>query len=48
MFPMWFKIVFYVVFYGVGVPFLIWAFIDTTKKMKDTLNSEEDFEEEEW
>ena len=43
-----FKIVFYVVFYGVGIPFLIWVCINTTKKMKEALNREEDFEEEEW
>lgn len=48
MFPMWFKIVFYVALYGVGVPFLVWAFIDTAKKTKDALNNEEEFEEEEW
>lgn len=46
MFPMWFKIVFYVALYGVGVPFLVWAFIDTAKKMKDALNREEEFEED--
>lgn len=48
MFPIWFQILFYTIFYGLGIPFLAWAFVDTIKGMKEAMSREEDFEEEEW
>jgi hypothetical protein len=50
MFPTWFVNVFYVVFYGFGIPFLIfYGFWRTTKDMIQTMKNpveyEDDFEE---
>lgn len=45
MFPIWFKILFYIVFYVLGIPAIVWAIVDTAKKTKETFQNPVKFED---
>ena len=46
MFSIWFKVLFYFVFYVVGIPAIVWVIIDTAKKTKYTLENPIEYEED--
>ena len=46
MFPEWFKILFYVVFYGVGIPLIIYGGIKSWQDLKWALENPVEYEDD--
>ena len=46
MFPEWFRILFYVVFYGCGIPLIIYGGIKSWKDLKWSLENPVEYEDD--